>query len=266
MKKSKILRWIVSGVLAAVMVYSGIQVGKILWETHQGNAQKQQLIEQVVQMATVPPTEPAPGISSQPGDTAPTQPRDWEYAPISVDFEALQERNPDVVAWLYCPDTPIHYPVVQSADNDAYLHRLLDGTWNAAGTLFVDYRNRSDFRDLHTVIYGHHMKNGSMFAILPDYEKQGFFEAHPVWYLLTPTQNYRVDLFAGVVTPADSSLYDMESTEASQIALIDDLKKNSCFPSSVEVTAQDCLVSFSTCVYEYENARFVLTGVLREIG
>ena len=64
-----------------------------------------------------------------------------ETAPITVDFERLQEENKDIIAWLYCPDTEINYPVVQSKDNEYYLRRLLDGTWNIAGTLFIDYRN-----------------------------------------------------------------------------------------------------------------------------
>ena len=61
-----------------------------------------------------------------------------ETAPITVDFERLQEENKDIIAWLYCPDTEINYPVVQSKDNEYYLRRLLDGTWNIAGTLFMD--------------------------------------------------------------------------------------------------------------------------------
>ena len=82
-----------------------------------------------------------------------------ETAPITVDFERLQEENKDIIAWLYCPDTEINYPVVQSKDNEYYLRRLLDGTWNIAGTLFMDYRNAADCSDLHTIIYGHNMKN-----------------------------------------------------------------------------------------------------------
>ena len=89
-----------------------------------------------------------------------------ETAPITVDFERLQEENKDIIAWLYCPDTEINYPVVQSKDNEYYLRRLLDGTWNIAGTLFMDYRNAADCSDLHTIIYGHNMKNNTMFGSL----------------------------------------------------------------------------------------------------
>lgn len=121
-----------------------------------------------------------------------------ETAPITVDFERLQEENKDIIAWLYCPDTEINYPVVQSKDNEYYLRRLLDGTWNIAGTLFMDYRNAADCSDLHTIIYGHNMKNNTMFGSLPKYSKQEYYEEHSVLYLLTPKQNYKVKLIAGI--------------------------------------------------------------------
>ncbi|MBQ6583391.1 MAG: class B sortase, partial [Mogibacterium sp.] len=80
-----------------------------------------------------------------------------------VDFDELLKINPDVQGWLYQKDTVINYPVVQGQDNDEYLHTLVDGTWSGGGTLFVDYRNQSNFGDFNSIIYGHHMKDGSMF-------------------------------------------------------------------------------------------------------
>lgn len=88
-----------------------------------------------------------------------------ETAPIIVDFEVLQTENKDIIAWLHCPDTKINYPVAQSEDNSYYLRRLLDGSWNTAGTIFMDYRNSADFSDRHTVIYGHNMKNDTTISL-----------------------------------------------------------------------------------------------------
>ena len=82
-----------------------------------------------------------------------------ERAPISVDFEALQGENPDIIGWLYCEGTPINYPIVQSEDNSYYLRRLTDGSYNANGTLFLDYRCARDFTDFNCVVYGHRMKS-----------------------------------------------------------------------------------------------------------
>ena len=81
---------------------------------------------------------------------------------ITVDFTALQAKYPDVVGWLYCANTGLNYPIVQAEDNDYYLYRLLDGTWNKAGTIFMDYVNRSAFSDQNTLDYGHHKKTGAM--------------------------------------------------------------------------------------------------------
>ena len=92
-----------------------------------------------------------------------------EKAPISVDFAALQAENPDIIAWLYSEDTPINYPVVQSKDNQYYLRRLTDGSYNTNGTLFMDYRDAADLSGFNTIIYGHRMKSKAMFGTLPGY-------------------------------------------------------------------------------------------------
>ena len=189
-----------------------------------------------------------------------------ETAPITVDFERLQEENKDIIAWIYCPDTEINYPIVQSKDNEYYLRRLLDGTWNIAGTLFMDYRNAADCSDLHTIIYGHNMKNNTMFGSLPKYSKQEYYEEHSVLYLLTPKQNYKVKLIAGYVTPSDSKVYEFEKTKEERSGLLKTALDNSLFTSGTTVSDEDRLLTPSTCSYEYDNARFVLTGVLEEIG
>lgn len=103
-----------------------------------------------------------------------------------MDFAALEGVNSDIVAWLYGADTGLNYPIVQAEDNDYYLYRLLDGTWNKNGTIFMDYVNRSDFSDQNTLVYGHHMKSGAMFGALVQYKKQEFYDAHPYLYLYTP--------------------------------------------------------------------------------
>lgn len=101
-----------------------------------------------------------------------------EVAFIVVDFEELWKENGDVVGWLYCPDTVINYPVVQGDDNDYYLRRLLDGSNNIAGTLFIDARNKGDFSDWNTVVYGHNMRNDTMFGTLTEYASQEYYCSH----------------------------------------------------------------------------------------
>lgn len=189
-----------------------------------------------------------------------------ETAPITVDFEKLILECADKVAWIYSPDTQINYPIVQAGDNEKYLRTLPDGTWNIAGTLFLDYRNSGDFSDRNSIVYGHNMKNDSMFGTLPDYQEQEYYEAHPSLYLLTPTADYRIDVLAGYVTSTASLVYTIPQNENEQNSLIQTALSSSDFVADVEVTATDRLITLSTCSYESDNARYVLVGVLKELA
>lgn len=194
-------------------------------------------------------------------------PEPSETAPIQVDFDALCAENPDVIGWLYCPDTPIHYPVVQASDNESYLHRLLDGSSNAAGTLFLDYRNAADLSDWNSVIHGHNMINDSMFGSLTDYREQAYFDAHPRLFLLTPERDYIIELMAGFTTPATAALYSAFSPDEEEKAgFLESWLNASDFVSGNVPAAGDRFVTLSTCSYEYSDARYVLIGIVRTLG
>ena len=132
-----------------------------------------------------------------------------EKPPIEVDFDDLLKKNPDIVGWIYCEDTPINYPVLHGKDNDQYLHTDYTGTYNFDGSIFVDYENSRGFVDSNTIVYGHHMNSGSMFASLVKWADQAYYDKHPVMWLLTPTQNYKVVLFSGHHVSAFSHMYDI---------------------------------------------------------
>ena len=190
-----------------------------------------------------------------------------EISPISVDFDALMSQSQDVVGWLYCADTVINYPVVQGEDNFQYLYRFIDGTYNGCGSLFLDCTCYGDFSGRNTVLYGHHMNDGSMLASICNYGKQEYYDAHPVLYLNTPTQNYRIDVFSGFITAADSAAYTMEfASDAEYAAYLERMKGFSDFDCDVEVGVEDRMITLSTCTYEYDNARYVLMGKLVPIG
>ncbi len=177
---------------------------------------------------------------------------------IDVDFEALWQINSDIVAWIYCPDTPINYPVVQSDDNDYYLRRLLDGSWNIGGTLFLDYRCTGDFTGRHNLIYGHHMKSGAMFGSLVRYRNQSYYSEHPVMYLATPDRLYRVELFAGCTIDAMDNIYDVNPTDEQ----IQGMTRRSTFAPDHEISLDGPILTLSTCAYDFENARYVVMGRL----
>ncbi len=183
----------------------------------------------------------------------------------AVDFDALSEINPDIVAWIYIEDTEINYPVVQGTDNQYYLKRLFNGKWNGSGCIFLDSRNSPDLSDRHSIIYGHHMKNGTMFSGLTEYKKQGFYEGHPVVLLMMPEQNVRVEIFAGYVANVQENAWEIAlGSDVEFGEWLEEAKERSCFKSEITPAVTDRIVTLSTCSYEFDNARFVLLGVIRK--
>lgn len=216
----------------------------------------EEVIHHTQQTSTEEPEQPQddPEPAEAPDDTV------WP----SADFEALQAINPDVVAWICIDGTNINYPVVQSSDNSYYLNRLFDGTLNSAGTIFMDYRNRQDLSDRNTVLYGHHMKNGTMFQQITNYKQQEFYDHHPVCLILTPNGNYKLEFFAGYITDMNDQSWKMEfESEEEYAGWLQDAVSKSLFTSTVKPAAQDRVMTLSTCTYEYNDARFVLIGILK---
>lgn len=190
-----------------------------------------------------------------------------ETAPISVDFEALLQENPDIIGWLYSENTPINYPVVQAEDNDYYLRRDLHGEYLRTGTLFADYRCSAVGTGQNHIIYGHNMKNASMFGTLLNYTEQDYYEEHPVLYYLTPDSDYKIELFSGFTANANSDIYRTEigDTEAFE-AFLQEITAKSTFTSAVTVNGDDHIVMLSTCSYEFNNARYVVFGKLTPLS
>lgn len=188
-----------------------------------------------------------------------------EKAPVSIDFDALLQNNEDIVAWIYSEDTKINYPVVQAEDNDYYLRRLLDGSYNIAGTIFMDCGNRPDFSDLNTLIYGHNMKNDTMFGSLSRYKEQSYYDSHPVLWLLTRDKSYRVELLAGYTTSSDGEDYTLYTDSAAFSDYLTRAVQKSDFQTEVELSSVERVAVFSTCSYEYDQARYVLIGSLVSI-
>ena len=199
-----------------IACFSGYQVLRILHEYRVGA----DAYFKLEQFASLPP-------ASEETEETPA-----ELAWPEVDFTALAAVNPDVTAWLYGPDTGISYPVVQGTDNDYYLDHLLDGTANSAGCLFVDTSCRPDFSGRNTVIYGHRMKNGTMFAALGNYQEQVYYDAHPVFLLVTPEGRYVVELFSGYVADTAESAWmlDFSNEQAMELALVENLQREDLDP------------------------------------
>jgi len=180
-----------------------------------------------------------------------------------INFDALSEMNGSLVGWLYSPETVINYPVAQGEDNFYYLNHLADGTENGNGCLFIDWKNAPDFSDENTVIYGHHMQSGKMFASLVSYADQAYFEEHPVVYLTTPTGKYKIELFSGYTTDRNSSAYTLRfSTQHEFAEWLREISDKSDFRTSMRLSTEDHIVTLSTCAYSFYDARYVVHGRL----
>ncbi len=205
----------------------------------------------------------APSFGDIEGDSAVSE---REKAPISVAFDELLLENGDIVGWIFCEGTVVSYPIVQSDDNSYYLRRMLNGKYNTAGTLFLDYRCSADFTDFNSIVYGHNMRNGSMFAVLPRYKEQQFYTEHPVWYLLLPNMSCKIELIGGYTTPSDSAAYTIPEDEAGRDALCALALEGSTFTAEARALAEgERLITLSTCESNSRSKRYVLVGVLSEV-
>ena len=182
---------------------------------------------------------------------------------LVVDFELLKQEYKDITGWIYSPDTQINYPVVKSKDNAEYLKTMPNGKYNASGSIFVDCRNGEFGQDRNYIIYGHNMKNDSMFGSLSEYKKQSFYENHSVIYYTTPERKYELQLFAGFVTSAASESYIIDHTEQSLKEYMQSAKEKSTFKSSVQYNTGDNILTLSTCSSDYKDARYVLIAIVR---
>ena len=175
-----------------------------------------------------------------------------------INFDMLRQINPDVVGWLYWEGTPINYPVVQGEDNDKYLHTLFDGTYGFFGTLFVDSITEAPFRQFNTIVYGHHMKDGSMLASISKLTDPSWCDEHPQLELITPDNKYHLEIWAFLNQPADSSVYTTNFHDADmQADYLGSVQSLAAYTTDVSVAPDDMIVLLSTCVAAEGEARYI---------
>ena len=245
MTKGQIVSNVVLVLAIAVFLFSGFKLWEIFLEYHRGTSEYDSLREVAIQ--------------SEPSNT----PEEEEIA-FSVDFATLREMNPEVVGWIrFDEPSQISYPLVRGADNEKYLHTTFEGKENAAGALFVDADNAADFTDRNTFIYGHNMKNGSMFGQLRKYKDSAFCSEYPYFYIYTPDRRevtYQVFAVCIVKDTSDSYRKWYNSDEDYQ-GYIDSIRSISKVQTDVEVGADSQIVSLSTCTNVSDDERMLVHGV-----
>ena len=175
--------------------------------------------------------------------------------------QSLNNAYPDAMGWLYIPNTSISYPVMQSDDNDYYLSHAYDGSYLKAGSVFLDNRCENRFMNPINIVYAHNMRNGSMFAGLLKFADYAYFESHRYGWLATPETVYRIDFFSCAKADMNDELYDGSTPVDEWLSHLSDI---SVVSENADFSGNDRFISLSTCSYEFENARTILTGKLVE--
>lgn len=242
-------------------------------------AEGSQTYEKALEVA-VSPKEPV-------ADTVPTEPAATETAPQTIlrwipepleesdpnaelleqiNLEALRAVNPDVVGWILIPDTEISYPLMQGQDNDYYLNHTWEGEENIVGSIFLEHRNFSDLSDFNTIVYGHNMNDGTMFAGIRQYTEQEFWEAHPYVYILSDKGVYRYEIFSSYLAATDSETYGLSFlSQRTRESFLEMAKENSVIETGIEPLTTDRVLTLSTCSGGSYANRWVIHGRLKMI-
>ena len=221
-----------------------------------------------ISFATPTPAPGEAGATPRPVPSYPIPtPKRYTY-PEGITLEqvrSLKERNEDLVFWLHIPDTTISYHVMQSEDNDFYLHKNLDKNYASSGSLFLDFRNDAVTLEGHTIVYGHNMQDGTMFGNLLKYYTGGndaYLKEHPYLYTYAENGVGIWQIFSVYETTTDE--YYIETyfqSQESYYNFIKDLQNKSAFKTDVLLKATDHVMTLSTCYkFHSENGRLVVNA------
>ena len=192
----------------------------------------------------------------------------YEVPEKTIDFEALHQENADIYAWITVPGTVIDYPILQHSEQvDYYLDHNIDGSKGYPGCIYTEMYNSTDWEDPNTVIYGHNMKNGTMFANLHYYEDSEFFEQNPYVYIYSEDKTRVYQIF-GAYEFSDAHLmlnFDFEDPEVFTQYLggvfeLEGIRNN--FNTELEITSDDKIVTLVTCIANKPEKRYLVQAVL----
>lgn len=183
-----------------------------------------------------------------------------------IDFKKLKKINPDIIGWIYIEGTRIDYPIVQGKNNQEYLHKTVQGRKNASGSIFMDAKGKKDFNSDNNVIYGHHMRNGSMFADLMKLRENSFVKKHPYIFLYTPKYKLRLKIISAYAKPAAGAQIPIDfSSRKEKKKYMEKIQRSS---EILEQTAYkripNHLYTFVTCSYERKDNRTFVHAVESE--
>ena len=192
-----------------------------------------------------------------------------EAPPIEVDLEKLQKVNRDVVGWIYMEDTIVNYPLLRGENNFYYLDKTYEKKYLASGSIYLDAANDRELNDRHSIIYGHNMKNNTMFGNLDDFREEAYLEKHPYIYILFSDGSFKqYEIFSFYRANIEDGTYKVPLNEKKEYEAFLELvqRKNQLKDSDLalpKVDATDKVLTLSTCTEDSaDTERFVIHAVL----
>lgn len=183
-----------------------------------------------------------------------------------INLDSLRERNEEVVGWIRIPNTNLDYPIMQGEDNEFYLNHAWNGDNSFSGSIFLENRSDPTFSQYNTIVYGHNMRNGSMFATLREYKKDKFRQKKPYVYIRTDEGVLRYEIFASFDAPLDSPVYGLSFNQTeTKVKLLEFAKENSVIDTGIEPAITDRILTLSTCTNTGYSSRWVVLARLKMI-
>ena len=236
----KIIRRILLVICLAVFLYSAGNLAKIGYKYHKLDSDNKKLQEEVV-----------------------TEVKQDSPLDRKIDFNQLKSINEDIVGWIYIPNTNIDYALLKGKTNDTYIHTNYEKKYSFGGSIFLDEDNDASMTDSNTIIYGHNMKNGRMFAPLMKFKNKECFDKHQIIEFVTPNEKAIYHIICVAKVKADDSWYSFieDSGESHYNEKIKELYSKSLYHSDYEFGYNDEFLTLSTCEYSQNDGRLIVVAV-----
>ena len=253
LRRRKTADWTVVLILCAIAVCCGGYLIYHHWSVKQRELEYEKLRQEETLSAATETVIAEPETEESTEETV-------IYCDPVYDFGQLHEQNEDIYAWIVVPGTQVDYPLLQSGTDNYYLDYNLDHSKGYPGCIYTNQCNRKDFSDYNTVLYGHNMKNLSMFGSLKKYKTEDFYKDHQFFTIYTSECAYRYQIFAYYDVPETDEVYTVGfAPDDTFQKFIDKMKQKSYDDTGVNVTKDDHIMTLSTC--STTGKRFVVHAV-----
>ena len=269
-KKRRRFGWLIPAVLLVVFVFSFANFMREFLTYQQAKNEYKELGKYI---EVIPEGEEAPSDAEAEESTAEAPEEDekeqYQYPNIQIDYDGLMATNSEFVGVIYIPVLNLTYPIAQSTGNDKYLHTTFEGTRNASGCIFLDCAASKDFSDSNSFIFGHNMKNGTMFGSLKQFlQKEELCDEDPYIYIYQKDQVLVYRIFAYYTIPVRDDVYDDFSGDDGYDAYVADAGKHSVYYSSqdekIDWSSRPDLLTLSTCYATGHVNNFIVQAALVE--